>query len=142
MIDSGPELTKNHEGYVEGIYLDSLGYPTMGYGTLLCKQKFVTVKEYLANCFMDKYREAEEAYAQIGLDLDDVRRSAVVDLIYNLGPAGFSKFKDTIAMLKMRDFGAAAICLEQSRWYKQVGRRGPRICSLIRTGRWDSLDKM
>jgi GH24 family phage-related lysozyme (muramidase) len=82
-IDSGPELTKNHEGYVEGIYLDSLGYPTMGYGTLLCKEKFVSVKEYLSSCFMAKYFEAETAYAQLGIDLDDVRRSAVVDLIYN-----------------------------------------------------------
>ena len=138
-IDSGPELTKFFEGYVEGVYLDSLGYPTMGYGTLLCKEKFVSVKEYLTSCFMEKYREAEEAYEQMGFDLDPVRRCAVVDLIYNLGPAGFSKFHDTIPMLRMKDYNAAATLLEQSRWYKQVGRRGPMICKLIRTGKWESL---
>ena len=138
-IDSGPELTKHFEGYVEGVYLDSLGYPTMGWGTLCCKEKFGSVKEYLERCFMSKYREAEEAYEQMGFDLDPVRRSAVVDLIYNLGPSGFSKFVETIGLLKMKDYNAAAVHLEQSRWYKQVGRRGPKICALIRTGRWDAL---
>lgn len=138
-IDSGPELTKFFEGYVEGLYLDSLGYPSMGFGTLCCKEKFGSVKEYLERCFMEKYREAEAAYDKLGLDLDEVRRSAVVDLIYNLGPAGFSKFTETTAMLRMKDYNAAATLLEQSRWYKQVGRRGPMICKLIRTGKWESL---
>ena len=138
-IDCGPDLTKHFEGYVEGVYLDSLGYPTMGYGTLLCKEKFVSVREYLTSCFLEKYREAEAAYDKLGLDLDEVRRSAVVDLIYNLGPAGFNKFQETQAMLRMKDYHAAATLLEQSRWYKQVGRRGPAICELIRTGKWESL---
>jgi GH24 family phage-related lysozyme (muramidase) len=139
MIDSGPELTKHFEGYVEGLYLDSLGYPTCGWGTLCRKEKFGSVKEYLERCFLEKYHEAEAAYDQLGLDLDEVRRAAVVDLIYNLGPAGFAKFHETTAMLKMKDYNAASICLSQSRWYKQVGRRGPLICKLIQTGRWDSL---
>jgi len=139
MIDSGPALTKFFEGYSESCYLDSLGYPTTGYGTLLKKQKFGSIKEWHEACFQEKYTEAEQLYESMGFDLDPVRKAAVCDLIYNLGPAGFAKFNETICLLKMKDYGAAAIHLEQSRWYKQVGRRGPKICNLIRTGRWDAL---
>ena len=139
MIDSGPAFTKDAEGYSKEVYLDSLSYPTHGYGCLLKKRKYNSVKEYHDELFMEKYSQAEVDYCALGLDLDDVRRAAVVDLIYNLGGEGFKQFKDTIAALKMRDWILAATCLENSKWYKQVGRRGPRICKLIKEGRWDVL---
>jgi hypothetical protein len=62
-----------------------------------------------------------------------------VDLLYNLGPVKFSKFRNFSAAMKMKDFLAAAHHLEQSKWFKQVGRRGPRICNLIKEGRWETL---
>ena len=141
MIDSGPALTKNHEGYVEGVYLDSLGHPTTGYG--LCLEpvlSFHTVKEWHEHKFQEEYAKAEKAYDTLGLDLDAVRRSAVVDLLYNLGLTKLLKFIGTLGALKMKDWLAAANHLENSAWYKQVGRRGKRICKLIRDGVWESLE--
>jgi GH24 family phage-related lysozyme (muramidase) len=142
MIDCGPDLTKHFEGYDPSIYICPAGYVTTGWGSKLDDRPFKTTREWQEQLFRERYAQAEKACDALGLDLDGCRRAAVVDLIYNLGAAGFAKFHATLAALKMRDWISAATCLEQSRWYKQVGRRGPRIVSLIRTGRWDSLDKI
>jgi GH24 family phage-related lysozyme (muramidase) len=140
VIDNGPDLTKNHEGYVEGVYLDSLGYPSTGFGICLdWSRPYQSVREYHEAAFANRYGEAVADYDNLGLDLDPVRTAAVVDLLYNLGPVKFAKFTSTLAALKMRDWNLAAACLENSRWFKQVGRRGPRICKLIREGRWEAL---
>lgn len=139
MIDSGPALTQDHEGYCP-IYLDSLGFPTQGYGSLLTnKRPYKNLKEYHEELFQEQYAEAEAEYNKLGLDLDPVRRAAVVDLVYNLGIKKFSRFGNTLAALKMRDWESAVRCLENTLWYKQVGRRGPRICKLIKHGTWEAL---
>jgi GH24 family phage-related lysozyme (muramidase) len=140
MIDNGPDFTMNAEGYVEGIYLDSLGFPTCGYGycldsSMVCKE----VKEWHDKKFRENYQHAEAIYETYNFGLDPVRRAAVIDLIYNLDANKFSKFRGFIAALKMRDWLAAAASLEQSKWWRQVGRRGPRIQKLIKTGRGDAL---
>jgi lysozyme len=137
---TGEELTKGHEGYVEGVYLDSLGYPTTGYGHCLdWSRKYKTVREFHEAKFAEHYAQAEKDYEDLGLDLDAVRRSAVVDLVYNLGITKLRKFTNTLIALRMKDYRQAANNLEQSRWYRQVGRRGPRICNLIREGNWEVL---
>ena len=140
MIDSGLALTMDNEGYREGVYLDSLGYPTTGYGFCLdSTMVYGSVKEWHQRKFYEMYSQAEANYEKYGFGLDPIRRAAVVDLLYNLGPTKFAKFHNFIAALRMRDWGSAVNSLEHSLWFKQVGRRGPRITKLIRDGRWDSL---
>jgi lysozyme len=138
MIDSGPALTKDHEGY-SPIYLDSMGYPTQGYGSLLKKKSYKTLREYHEELFQEQYDQAVKEYETIGLSLDAVRTAAAVDMCYNLGLKGLLGFNHFLAAIKMRDWLSAAASLENSLWYKQVGRRGPRITKLIREGRWDVL---
>jgi GH24 family phage-related lysozyme (muramidase) len=139
MIDNGPELTKFFEGYSKEVYLDSKGYPTHGYGFLLELRSYKTVKEYHDAKFEKEYTETEKEYETLGLDLDPVRRACVIDLLYNMTLDKVLKFHDTLAALRMRDWQCAARCLECSKWFKDVGRRGPMICNLIRTGRWDAI---
>ena len=137
MIDSGPALTMDNEGYVEGVYLDSLGFPTCGYGYCLDSTKVCkTVKEWHEQKFRENYQEAEAHYEAYNFGLDPVRRAAVVDLLYNLGPNKFSKFIGFHAALRMKDWASAVSALEHSLWYKQVGRRGARIVGMIKTGQW------
>jgi GH24 family phage-related lysozyme (muramidase) len=140
MITNGRDFAKDAEGYLENVYLDSEGYPTVGYGWCLdYTRKWNSVKDFLNSKFEEKYHEAELDYEKLGLDLDPVRRDAVIDLIYNMGLTKVLKFKNTLAALKMKDYLGAGNNLEQSLWYKQVGRRGKRIVNLIKTGNWDSL---
>ena len=67
--------------------------------------------------------------------LEGPRRAVVIDMIYNLGDAGFLEFKGTIAALSKRDWNQAATNMEQSLWYKQVGQRAVRNVKIMREGK-------
>ena len=131
----------DNEGYREGVYLDSLGYPTTGYGFCLdYSMVYNSVKEWHESKFREMYSQSEANYEKYGFGLDPVRRAAVCDLLYNLGPNKFAKFYGFIQALRDKDWSAAAGRLENSLWYKQVGRRGPRITKLIKYGSWDAMN--
>jgi len=66
--------------------------------------------------------------------LDDVRAKVVIDMRFNLGAAGFRKFRKMIAALERGDYGAAADEMVDSAWYYQVGTRARRLVEMMRTG--------
>lgn len=67
--------------------------------------------------------------------LDLVRQRVLVDMCFNLGPAKLAGFKKMIAAVKRRDFQSAAAEMKNSRWYRQVGRRGVRLVQMMQTGK-------
>jgi lysozyme len=66
--------------------------------------------------------------------LDDVRTKVVVDMRFNLGAAGFRKFRKMIAALERDDYGTAANEMVDSAWYQQAGTRTRRLVKMMRTG--------
>lgn len=56
----------------------------------------------------------------------------IVDMVFNLGPSKFSKFRKTIGAFERLDFGMAADEMVDSQWYHQVGNRSKRNVSIIR----------
>lgn len=64
-------------------------------------------------------------------DLSDIRKRAVVDLAYNLGQPRLSKFTKFLEAMNSKNFDKAVIELKNSKWYTQVGRRGPNITTMI-----------
>lgn len=56
---------------------------------------------------------------------------AIVNLCFNMGIATLLTFKNTLAYIKKKDWKNAATNLTQSKWYTQVGVRGPRVIKLI-----------
>ncbi len=67
-------------------------------------------------------------------DLTENRKVAIVDLVYNLGVAGLSKFITFGAAVRQQNWDAAAAALRNSKWYKQVGKRAIGIIALIKEG--------
>jgi lysozyme len=59
------------------------------------------------------------------------RQAALVDLIFNMGLGTFSKFKMTIGAIRQHNWDAAAANLQKSKWYTQVGSRGPKVVKLF-----------
>jgi lysozyme len=95
----------------------------------------------VANWFTkDIARSVIGARAVIGIDhfdkLDDVRQRILVNLTFNLGPAKLREFKRFLAAYTNHSWETAAKELENSLWYKQVGRRGPEMCAAVRTGKY------
>lgn len=125
-----------HEGLRLTPYKDSVGLLTIGVGRNL-QGRGITEAEafYLLDNDIDLcIRHLVSRYAWF-VDLDPVRQRAVVDLCFNLGPAGLAGFKQTLAALGRADYEDAADRLTDSLWYRQVASRGPRIVGMIRDGR-------
>ena len=68
--------------------------------------------------------------------LDQVRREALIEMCFNMGPGNLAKFKMMIANLAEEDWEAAADEALSSRWADQVGKRADRIAERIRSGEY------
>jgi lysozyme len=67
-------------------------------------------------------------------ELTENRQAAIVDLLFNMGLGTFSKFTKTIGAIRQRNWDAAAVNLQKSKWYAQVKSRGPKVVNLIISG--------
>ena len=65
---------------------------------------------------------------------DDVRARVMVEMIFNLGRLGLSRFVRTLSLLTDGDFPGAADEMLHSRWAQQVGQRAVTLSKMMRTG--------
>ncbi len=68
-------------------------------------------------------------------DLDEARQAVVASMVFNMGLAGFQKFKKVIAAVNKENWEDAAVEMLESHWAKQVGRRALELATIMRTGR-------
>lgn len=132
-----------HEGVKYVSYIDSVGLPTAGIGHLLRQNELSKFpvptpvsKEQVELWFsQDAPFSIIGAQRLIGIDtwsnLSDVRKRACADLCYNLGEGRLGKFKRFIAAMRASDYNLAGQSLRESKWFTQVGRRGPNIITMI-----------
>lgn len=64
------------------------------------------------------------------------RQAVIVDMIFNLGPAGFAEFGGTIKHIEARQYEEAARHMEGTLWYRQVKLRAVRNCKIMRSGEY------
>ena len=119
-------------------YRDSLGFLTIGVGHLITKGERFTVitREQALDLLKEDIAIAERRLTNIfpqWRSLDEVRQRTFLNLVVNLGYK-LADFKRFLHVAKSGDWEKAADQLIQSRWYKQVKLRGPRIVHAIRTG--------
>ena len=148
MIQRAVELIKKHEGYSDTPYVCPAEKWTIGYGYNYQDRGFTT--EELTELLMSGFDKeiAERLLEKDVLEsfellkdnfewfdrLDEGRKIALLDMIYNLGLGRFKKFRKMLSALQDEDFDRAAEEAINSRWYKQVKTRGERIVHAIRTG--------
>ena len=131
------QMIKIHEGLRLDKYIDSEGYPTIGYGHLIESGEPMPdriTQQRADSLFDDDYKHHKDAASKIpGYEnASGQQKAALIDLTFNMGPAwanGFPAFKRAFAA---GDYNKAADELIDSQWYGQVGRRGPTIVNLIR----------
>lgn len=133
---------KKHEGVKFKTYLDSVGLPTGGVGHLLREDEKVKypvgsaipesqVNTWLAQDSIISIKIAQRLFSKVWYDLSDVRRRALVDLAFNLGPNRLAKFKNFVSAVNNKDFTTAGNELRSSKWFTQVGKRGPAVITMI-----------
>lgn len=111
------------------------GNLTIGIGRNL-SAKGLSQKErdfLLANDIQDATVALEANFPWV-MDLDDVRKEALINMCFNMGVHALSGFTDFLALMKAKDFTAAAADAIHTLWEQQVGPRAQRICLQIQSG--------
>jgi lysozyme len=134
---------KIHEGVKYTSYIDSVNLPTGGIGHLLRTNELpeYPVPTLISPDQVDQWFQNDAPISIAGAqrlltsdvwaDLSDIRKRACADLCYNLGETRFSQFKQFLNYMKVGDYTSAGNSLRNSRWFTQVGRRGPNIITMI-----------
>ena len=68
------------------------------------------------------------------VNMDEIRQRVLVDLCFNLGINQLVTWNETLQLIQSGQYEAAADHLMTLPWYKEVGQRGVRLVSMMRTG--------
>jgi lysozyme len=119
------------EGIRNKPYLDTVGKVTIGVGRNL-DDKGLSQEEIgflLQNDITDSLKEAKKFAWFEGLDLE--RQRVVVNMIFNLGPFRFKRFRKMLEALAKQDYKTARDEMLDSRWAVQVGSRADRLAEIM-----------
>ena len=133
------------EGFRADPYLDTVGVPTIGYGTTHILGKPVSMKtppidqttarDLLRADLFKACIDAQAIFSRFN-ELNDARQEVLVNMAYNLGKAGLQGFAKMIAAADRMDYRSMVVEMKDSKWYRQVGQRGDRLCQTMATGVW------
>ena len=142
------EQIKRHEGEVLEIYEDSLGYLTFGVGHLVKDddpehgQPVGTpvsqerVDEVYEHDFEKHVEETIHVFESKGgedfYSLPEDIQHVLINMTFNLGGTRFSKFNNMRKGVIENDWEKMAVEMEDSRWFKQVGRRSVELQEMVR----------
>jgi len=142
------EQIKRHEGEVLEIYEDSLGYLTFGVGHLVKDddpefgQPVGTpvsqerVDEVYEHDFEKHVEETIHVFESKGgedfYSLPEDIQHVLVNMTFNLGGTRFGKFNNMWKGVIANDWEKVAVEMEDSRWFKQVGRRSIELQEMVR----------
>lgn len=133
-VQETAERIKKHEGIVLRPYRDSVGVLTIGYGRNL-ESNGISQKEaelLLRNDIFEAIRYAE--ILPWFSELDEVRKSVIVEMLFNLGRKRFLSFHGMIEAIANGQFDIAAEEMLDSKWAQQVKGRASTLAQLMNTG--------
>jgi GH24 family phage-related lysozyme (muramidase) len=133
------------EGRRYKTYTDTMGHPTVGVGfnldangaqaaiqalgldyqqvragtQLLTDAQVDTLLQQTVNQAVSAAQTAVTTFNSVPGD----KQIVIVDMVFNLGLAGFSKFLQTIKAINAQDWQTASQQMQQSAWFNQVGNR-------------------
>ena len=125
---------KRHEGFRPTVYKCTEGYDTIGYGFAI---KDLDIDEDVADFILMKKLHTLLQRISVAFpwfqDIDDIAKSVVINMCYQLGLRGFSKFKKTIYLLETNQYQEASIEMLDSLWAKQTRNRAKELSETLRS---------
>ena len=130
---------KEHEGFRDTVYSDSLGFATIGYGHLvLPTDDFVEgvaySKEQLETVFDNDFQialtSAEELLEEI--EVPETIKGVICEMCFQLGKPRTMKFKKMWEGIEAADYNKAADEMIDSAWHKQTTSRCESLAELVR----------
>ena len=135
------ESVKKHEGYRNKVYLDTLGKRTVGVGHLCVEDFWEDDKEYDESFLMDilqkdlqeAIRGAKELMEEHGCaDVDERAEEILIEMVFQLGRTGVSKFKNMWKALSEHNYVGASFEMLDSRWAKQTPNRAKNMADQMK----------
>ena len=133
---------KEHEGYRNKVYLDSLGKRTVGVGHLCVEDHWEDNKEYsekyLMNILKDDLKSAIQGAEELCSDcpdLDDLAKELIVEMVFQLGETGVKKFRNMWKALQHDppNYERASLEMLDSRWASQTPNRAKKMSDHMRS---------
>lgn len=126
---------KHHEGYRKGVYTDTLGYETIGYGFAI---KDLELDEDMAGLILERKMtklilNSFNRFNWLSSQPSGIQE-VIIEMCYQLGITGVSKFKKMIAHIKNGDYILAGNEALDSRWAKQTPNRAKELSSKLKLG--------
>ena len=123
---------KINEGFKPRVYKDTLGIDTIGYGFAI---KDLHLDEDLSeeilkrkvNKLIKRIYKTFDWFINMPEDVQEV----VVEMCYQMGVSGFSKFKKTIKLLSEKQFTDASTEMLDSLWAKQTPNRALKLSNIV-----------
>jgi len=132
------------EGQVLEVYLDHLGYPTVGVGHLILESDEeyglgegtpITQTRSDELLFQDLnivLKECEDRFHNNWRDYPEEVKLIIANMAFNLGLTRLVKFKKMFAALNEGDYKQASVEGMDSKWAKQVYNRARRLMNRLR----------
>ena len=129
------EDIKKEEGYRSSVYLDTLDKPTIGYGFLI---DTLELQEDI--CELILMRKLEKLIKSIKFnfkwfdDMPDKVQDVIINMCYQLGVSGVSKFKKTVQLIKNKQWDRASVEMLDSKWAReQTPQRAKRLSEIVKS---------
>ena len=130
---------KKHEGFRNKVYKDTLGKRTIGYGHLCVEDWWEDDKEYtqaeLERIFDKDFDKAKDGASKLyeGCEISDTAKGLIIEMVFQLGSTGVSKFKNMWAALKESppNYKQASSEMLDSRWAKQTPSRAKELSNIM-----------
>ena len=126
------ERLKVNEGFRSDVYKCSEGFDTIGYGFAI-KDLELTEEEatlLLANRVAKKHLMISKNLDWYD-DLPPEVQGVIIEMVYQMGFTGFTKFKRAIAHMKNREWQLASEEMLDSLWARQTTNRAKQLADIV-----------
>ena len=146
LVRDAAEIIKYHEGFSAKPYLCTSGKWTQGYGRQIGTRHRAPVSKQTAEAWLHEDIRSVmsdlDTLAPWWRKLSPVRKQAMVNFMYNIGPTSFQGFTEFQKAAQVGKFTAAARELKytkgtKTKYWKKVGNRAEQVAHAIKFGTWD-----
>ena len=134
---------QDHEGLRTSVYLDSLGKKTVGIGHLVQPHEMerfaegveIPMEDIIEIFELDLNRAAAGADMliedNIGHELPQHVGEVILEMVFQLGTTGVSKFKKMWKAMRVKQWKTAAAEMKDSRWHSQTPKRCEHLAEIV-----------
>ena len=127
------EKIKEHEGFVPHVYKCTEGFDTIAYGFAI---KDLEIPEHIAEELLiiklEKLQKNANARFKWLEDMPQEVQAVILNMCYQLGVTGVSKFRKAISALQEGDWDEAANEMLDSLWARQTPKRAKELSDIVR----------